>query len=73
MATAEYQRQWRAKHPGYHAEYQRWLRSNRPSEDKKKICKTQRERYRNDPVYREKKLAYNREWRHKQKLLNKEL
>lgn len=73
MATAEYQREWRAKHPGYFRDYQKWLRENLSAEDKSKKWKAQKERYRNDPIWREKKLAYNREWRKRRKLQNQAL
>lgn len=73
MPSAEYQREWRSKHPGYYKEYQRWLRENQPVEVKRERVMTQKERYRNDPVWRAKKLAYNRAYRLRKKLQKQEL
>lgn len=68
MPTAEYLREWRKKHPNYYRDYQRDLRASMTKEERSIKWKGQKERYRNDDAWREKKLAYNRAWRHKRKL-----
>lgn len=73
MPTAEYQRAWRERHPGYYRDYQRWLRENQPSTVKRERVMSQKERYRTDPEWRAKKLAYNKAYRLRKKQLNKEL
>lgn len=73
MDTAEYQRKWREIHQGYHRDYQRWLRANEGPEEKSKKRQKRKEKYLNDPVYRNKILAYNKAWRQRKKEQNIQL